>query len=110
MRKRNNLNDIVVYTQQKRQHRNIIQPYTKTQKLDIQPQKDIDEVIENIVEQTVKQLTYKDGLDRSYSADNDISIKDNAVYISGTHLVRASDCYDDIFKVLSLWSAVPIVN
>ena len=35
IRKRNNLNDIVVYNQQKRQHCNIIQPYTQTQNLDI---------------------------------------------------------------------------
>ena len=34
MRNSNNLKDIVVYNQQKRHHRNIIQPQTKTQKLD----------------------------------------------------------------------------
>ena len=39
-----------------------------------------------------------------------ISITDNTVYIAGTHLGRASDWYDDIFKVPSLWNAVPVVN
>ena len=43
----------------------------------------------------VNQLTDKDGLDRSYSADNDLSIIDNTVYIAGTHMHRASDWYDD---------------
>ena len=105
MRIRNNLNYIVVYNQQKRQHRKIIQPYTKTKKLDVQAKTDIDE---QKVE--VKQLTDQDGLDRSYSADNYISIIDNTVYIARTHLGRASDWYDDIFEVLSLWNAVPIIN
>ena len=39
-----------------------------------------------------------------------ISITDNTVYIAGTHLGRASDWYDNIFKVPSLWIVVPIVN
>ena len=67
-------------------------------------------MVKNIDEQNVKQLTDKDGLDRSNSADNDISIIDNTVYIARTHLGRASDLYDDIFKVPSLWHAFPILN
>ena len=74
--------------------------------------KDIDEVFENIDEPKVevKQLTDKDRLDRSYSVDNDISIIHNTVYIAGTHFGRASNWYDDIFEVPSLWNAVPIAN
>ena len=44
----------------------------------------------------VKQLTDNDGLDRSYDAENDISVIDNTVYISGTKIGSASDWYDDI--------------
>ena len=55
----------------------------------------------------MSQLTDKDGLDRSYSADNDLSIIDNTVYIAGTHMNRASDWYDDFVKVPTLWNAVP---
>ena len=39
-----------------------------------------------------------------------ISITDNTVYIAGTHLGRASDWYDNILKVPSLWNVVPIVS
>ena len=46
----------------------------------------------------VHQLTDQDGLDRSYSADNDLSIIDNTVYIAGTHMNRASDWYADFVK------------
>ena len=69
-------------------------------------------MVKNIDEQKVevKQFTDKDGLDRSYSADNDTSITDNTVYRAGTHLGRASDWYYDIFKVPLLWYAVPIVS
>ena len=61
-------------------------------------------------EAEVNQLTDKDGLDRSYSADNDLSNIDNTVYIAGTHMHRASDWYDDFVKVPTLWNAVPIIN
>ena len=57
-----------------------------------------------------KQLTHKDGLDMAYGAGNDISIIDNILYIAGTKVGRASDWYDDITKVPTLWNAVPIVN
>ena len=59
MRKRINLNDIVVYNQNKRQPRSVIQ------------QVYIDEVVKHILEPKaeVKQLTDKDGLDRSYNAE-----------------------------------------
>ena len=58
----------------------------------------------------MKELTDKDGLDRSYAAENDLSNIGNTVYIARTHVNRASDLYDDFFKVPSLWNAVPIVN
>ena len=44
-RTRNHLIDIVVYNQQKTQHRNIIQPYTKTIG---KPKDDIDDVVKHI--------------------------------------------------------------
>ena len=74
---------IAVYNQKKRRTR-----------------RDIDEVAKKIDERKaeVSQLTDKDGLDRSYSADNDLSIIDNTVYIAGTHMNRASDWYDDFVK------------
>ena len=46
----------------------------------------------------VKQLTEKDGLGKSYAAENDGSTIDNIIYIAGAHINRASDLYDD--KVL----------
>ena len=78
-----NLNDIVVYNQKKRRTR-----------------RDIDEVAKKTDEQhaDVNQLTDKDGLDRSYSTNNDLSIIGNTVYIAGTHMNRASDWYDDFVK------------
>ena len=87
MRKKINLNDIVVHNQEKRHLH-----------------KDIDEVVNKINEPKAeaKQLTDKDGLDRSYDADNDVSIIDNRVYIAGTKIGRASDWYDDIVKVPAL--------
>ena len=71
MRKKINLDDIVVYNQKKRRTR-----------------RDIDEVAKKTDEQhaDVNQLTDKDGLDRSYSADNDLSIIDNTVSIARTHM------------------------
>ena len=39
-----------------------------------------------------------------------LSIFDNTSYIAGTMIGRASDWYDDIVKVPSLWNAVPITN
>ena len=39
-----------------------------------------------------------------------LSIFDNTSYIAGTMIGRASDWYDDIVKVPSLWNAVPISN
>ena len=47
-----------------------------------------------------KQLTDTFGLGRSYDADNDLSFIDNTIYIAGTHMGRASDWYDDIFKYM----------
>ena len=49
-------------------------------------------------------------MDRSYDAENDISIIDNTVYISGTKIGRTSDWHDDRVKVPSLWNAVPMVS
>ena len=57
-----------------------------------------------------KQLTDTDGLDRAYGAADDRSIIDNTLYISRLKVGRASDWYDDITKVPTLWNAVPIVN
>ena len=89
------LNDIVVYNQKKRRTR-----------------RDIGEVAQKIDEQKaeMKRLTDKDGLGRSYSTDNDLSIIDNTSYISRTHMNRPSDWYDNVFKVPSLWNAVPLVS
>ena len=56
------------------------------------------------------QLTDKDGLDSAYGGEHDISIIDNTLHIPGTKVGRASDWYDDITKVPTLWNAVPIVN
>ena len=39
----------------------------------------------------VNQLTDKDGSDRSYNADNDLSTIDNTLYIARTHIERAKD-------------------
>ena len=58
----------------------------------------------------VHQLTDHDGLDRSSSGENDLSIIDITVYIAGTYMNRASDWYDDFVKVPTLWNAVPIIN
>ena len=62
MRKKINLNDLVVYSQTKRHSHIVIQP------------RDIDEVVKKIGEPKaeVKQLTDKDVLDRSYDAENDL--------------------------------------
>ena len=62
MRKKINLNDLVVYSQTKRHSHSVIQP------------RDIDEVVKKIGEPKaeVKQLTDKDVLDRSYDAENDL--------------------------------------
>ena len=105
MKKRIDLNGIVVYNQKKRHPRSVIRPNTRSNS-------SIDEVVKKIDEPKAEpnQLTDRCGLDRSYDANNYISINDNTVYIAGTHLGRASDWYDDIFRVPSLWNAVPIVN
>ena len=58
----------------------------------------------------VKQRADKDGLDRSYSADNDLSIIDNTIYIAGTQMNRPSDWRDYFVKVPTLWKTVPITN
>ena len=58
----------------------------------------------------VNNLTDKDGSDRSYSVDNEFAIIDNTVYIAKAQMTRASDWYDDIVKVPTLWNAVPIIN
>ena len=58
----------------------------------------------------VNNLTDKDGTDRSYSADNELAIIDNTVYIAKPQMKRANDWYDDIVKVPTLWNAVPIIN
>ena len=46
----------------------------------------------------VKQLTDKGRLDRSYRADNELSLFDNTVYIAGAQMNRASDWYDDVVR------------
>ena len=99
------MNDIVVYSQKKKIPHTVLQPYAS-------PKNDLDEVVRQLEEPKaeVKQLTDKDGLDRSYVAENDLSIIDNTVYIAGTKMNRPSDCYDDFFKVPSLWNAVPLVS
>ena len=43
----------------------------------------------------MKQLIDKGGLGMPYSADNDLSIIDNTVYIAGIKMNRASGWYDD---------------
>ena len=58
----------------------------------------------------VNNLTDKDGTDRSYSADNELAIIDNTVYIAKAQMTRTSDWYDDIVKVPTLWNAVPMIN
>ena len=74
MRKRYDLNDIVVYSQKKKIPHTVLQPYAS-------PESDLDEVVRQLEEPQaeVKQLTDKDGLDRSYVAENDLSIIDNTV-------------------------------
>ena len=99
MRKRYDFNDIVVYSQKKKQHHTVLQPYTRsksnmdeeakkldTPKADVKqtytnPKRNIDEVVRQLdnPKAEVKQLTDKDGLDRSYDANNYISITDNTV-------------------------------
>ena len=53
-----------------------------------------------------KQLTDNDGLDRAYAPANCVSIIDNTLHIAGTKVGGASDWYDDITKVPTLWNAV----
>ena len=105
MRKRYDLNDIVVYSQKKKIPHTVLQPYAS-------PKSDQDEVVRQLEEPKaeVKKLTDNDRLDRSYVAENDVSIIGNTVYISGTHMNRPSDWYDDVFKVPSIWNAVPLVS
>ena len=105
MRKRYDLNDIVVYSQKKKIPHTVLQPYAS-------PKSDLDEVVRQLEEPKaeVKQLTDKDGLDRSYVAENALSIIDNTVYIAGTKMNRPSDWYDDVFKVPSLRNAVPFAS
>ena len=93
MRKKINFTDIVVYNEMKRRTR-----------------RDIDEVVHKTDEQQagVNKLTDQDGFDKSYCADNDLSVIDNTVYIAGTYMNRASDWCDDFVKVPTLWNAVPI--
>ena len=83
----------------------VLQPYAS-------PKSDLDEVARQLEEPKaeVNQLTDKDGLGRSYVAENDLSIIDNTVYIAGTHMNRPSDWYADVFKVPSVWNAVPLVS
>ena len=59
MRKRYDLNDIVVYSQKKKIPHTVLQPYAS-------PMSDLDEVVRQLEEPKaeVKQLTNKDGLDR----------------------------------------------
>ena len=59
---------------------------------------------------TPKQLTDKDGLEKAYGAERDISITDNTLYRAKTKVGRAKDLYDGITKVPTLWNAVPILN
>ena len=65
MRKRYDLNDIVVHSQKKKIPHTVLQPYAS-------PKSDQDEVVRQLEEPKaeVKQLTDKDGLDRSYVAGN----------------------------------------
>ena len=97
------LNEIVVYDQKNTHHVSVIQPRTNS---------DTGELVKKLDEpkEEVKQLTDKDGLDRSYDAANDISITDNTIYLAGTRIGRASDWYVDITNVPTLWNAVPILN
>ena len=66
MRLRYGLNDIVVYSQEKKIPHTVLQPYAS-------PKSDLDEVARQLEEPKaeVKQLTDKDGLDRSYVAGKD---------------------------------------
>jgi hypothetical protein len=59
MRKRYNLNDIVVYSQKKKIPHTVLQPYAS-------PKSDLDEVARQLEEPKaeLKQLTDKNGLDR----------------------------------------------
>ena len=99
------MNDIGVCNQKKNITHTVMQPYAS-------PKSDLDEVVRQLEEPKaeVKQLTDKDGLDRSYVAENDLSIIDNTVYIAGPKMNRPSDWYDDVFKVPSFWNAVPLVS
>ena len=55
------------------------------------------------------ERTDKDGLDRAYVANVDISSIDNTLYIVGTKIGRAIDWYDNLTKVLTLLNAVPVI-
>ena len=105
MRKRYDLNDVAVYSQKKKIPHTVLQPHAS-------PKSDLDEVVRQLEKPKaeVNQLTDKDELDRSYVGDNVLSIIDNTVYIAGAHMKRPSDWYDDLFKVPSLWNAVPLVS
>ena len=65
MRKRYDLNDIVGYSQKKKIPHTVLQPYAS-------PKSDLDGVARQLEEPKaeVNQLTDKDGLDRSYVAEN----------------------------------------
>ena len=58
----------------------------------------------------VNQLTDKAGSDRSYNADNDLSIIDNTLYIARTHIERANDWYDDFVKCANIRECRPNKN
>ena len=66
MIERYHLNDILAYSQKKKIPHTVLQPYAS-------PKSDLDEVVRQLEEPKaeVKQLTDKDGLDRSYVAGKD---------------------------------------
>ena len=91
---------------------NIDEPKAEVKQVKNTTQRDIDGSVTNMDEPKVEveHLTFKDGSDKTYDAENDLSIIKSTVYISGTKIDRASDWYDDILEVPSLWNAAPVVN
>ena len=88
-----------------------LQPKKKQPRSVIQ-HRDIQEEVNKIHEPKaeVTQLTDKDGLDRSYDAENNLSLIDHTVCIPGTKIGRASAWYDDIVKAPSLWNAGLVIG
>ena len=110
MRKRINLNAVVVYqrTQRIQPNRSVV-PYSRSVLVQIaKATHALDQVVKEL--DKPRQLTYKDGLDRADSANADIAVIGNTLYIAGPRMQIAGHTYGDITKIPTLWTVVPVIN